>query len=206
MTPKWAVCFYFPTNPTVSGEVHRASHISKMVLSTVKLGPGNGGSNHAGFVSNRRCQLASSPTAHVYLIFLCRLNNRYPGPGGHQGDARGRLSRLLDWQQDALRLQHSTDTIDTENSGTRGRSIWVHSSQVGKADSQMGVSRRSAKPLALRRRHAASQTKVARLACGRVCSGQGSCNEPIEVCVSSRCSRSRLGAGLRARAAVVRLR
>ena len=25
---------------------------------------------------------------------------------------------------------HSTDTIDTENSGTRGRLIWVHSSQV----------------------------------------------------------------------------
>ena len=31
---------------------------------------------------------------------------------------------------------HSTDTIDTENSGTRGRPIWVHSSQVGKADSK----------------------------------------------------------------------
>ena len=31
---------------------------------------------------------------------------------------------------------HSTDTIATENSGTRGRPIWVHSSQVGKADSK----------------------------------------------------------------------
>ena len=31
---------------------------------------------------------------------------------------------------------HSTDTIDTENSGTRGRPIWVHSSQVGKAHSK----------------------------------------------------------------------
>ena len=30
----------------------------------------------------------------------------------------------------------STDTIATENSGTRGRPIWVHSSQVGKADSK----------------------------------------------------------------------
>ena len=31
---------------------------------------------------------------------------------------------------------HSTDSIATENSGTHGRPIWVHSSQVGKADSK----------------------------------------------------------------------
>ena len=31
---------------------------------------------------------------------------------------------------------HSTDTIDTENSGTRGRPLWVDSSQVGKSDSK----------------------------------------------------------------------
>ena len=35
---------------------------------------------------------------------------------------------------DKIKNLHSTDTIDTENSGTRGRPIWVHSSQVGKAD------------------------------------------------------------------------
>ena len=39
--------------------------------------------------------------------------------------------------------KHSTDPIATKNPGIRGRSVWVHSSQVGKADSQMGVSRRS---------------------------------------------------------------
>ena len=37
---------------------------------------------------------------------------------------------------DKIENLHSTDTIDTENSGTRGRPIWVHSSQVGKADSK----------------------------------------------------------------------
>ena len=37
---------------------------------------------------------------------------------------------------DKIKNLHSTDTIDTENSGTRGRPIWVHSSQVGKADSK----------------------------------------------------------------------
>ena len=37
-----------------------------------------------------------SPTAHVYLIFWCRLNNRYPCPGGHAGDAGGRFQGLLD--------------------------------------------------------------------------------------------------------------
>ena len=58
-----------------------------------------------GFVSNRRCQLASSPTAHVYLSFLCRLDNRYLGPGGHQGDAGGRVQRLLGRQHYPLRLQ-----------------------------------------------------------------------------------------------------
>ena len=94
-----------PHQSLVSGEVHRASHISKMVLSTVKIGPGNGGSNHAGFVSNRRCQLASSPTAHVYLIFLCRLNNRYPGPRGHEGDEGVRIQGLLGFQLRPFRLQ-----------------------------------------------------------------------------------------------------
>ena len=34
-------------------------------------------------------------------------------------------------QLDKNKNLHSTDTIDKENSGTRGRSIWVHSSQVG---------------------------------------------------------------------------
>ena len=29
---------------------------------------------------------------------MCRLNNRYPGPGGHEGDAGGRVERLLDFQ------------------------------------------------------------------------------------------------------------
>ena len=37
---------------------------------------------------------------------------------------------------DKIKNLHSTDTIDTENSDTRGRPIWVHSSQVGKADSK----------------------------------------------------------------------
>ena len=37
---------------------------------------------------------------------------------------------------DKIKNLHSTDTMDTENSGTRGRPIWVHSSQVGKADSK----------------------------------------------------------------------
>ena len=37
---------------------------------------------------------------------------------------------------DEIKNLHSTDTIDTENSGTRGRPIWVHSSQGGKADSK----------------------------------------------------------------------
>ena len=37
---------------------------------------------------------------------------------------------------DKIKNFHSTDTMDTENSGTRGRPIWVHSSQVGKADSK----------------------------------------------------------------------
>ncbi len=37
---------------------------------------------------------------------------------------------------DKIKNLHSTDTIDTENSGTRGRPIWVHSSQGGKADSK----------------------------------------------------------------------
>ena len=32
---------------------------------------------------------------------------------------------------------HSTDSIDTETSGTRGLSIWVHSSQVGLLDSSV---------------------------------------------------------------------
>ena len=45
-----------------------------------------------------------------------------------------------------IKKLHVWDSIATENSGTRGRSIWVHSSQVGKADSQMGVSRRSRVP------------------------------------------------------------
>ena len=35
----------------------------------------------------------------------------------------------LGWptQLDKIKNLHSTDSIDTENSGTRGRSIWVHS-------------------------------------------------------------------------------
>ena len=38
---------------------------------------------------------------------LGRVLQREFGPGGHQGDARGRLSRLLDRQQDALWLQQA---------------------------------------------------------------------------------------------------
>ena len=37
---------------------------------------------------------------------------------------------------DKIKNLHSANSIDTENSGTRGRPIWVHSSQVGKADSK----------------------------------------------------------------------
>ena len=37
---------------------------------------------------------------------------------------------------DKIKNFHTTDTIDAENSRTRGRPIWVHSSQVGKADSK----------------------------------------------------------------------
>ena len=43
---------------------------------------------------------------------------------------------LVPTKLDKIKNLHSTDTIDTENSGTRGRPIWVHSSQVGKADSK----------------------------------------------------------------------
>ena len=44
----------------------------------------------------------------------------------------------IDWttKLDKIKDLHSTDTIATENSGTRGRPIWVHSSQGGKADSK----------------------------------------------------------------------
>ena len=38
---------------------------------------------------------------------------------------------------DEIKNFHSTDTIDTENSGTRGRPIWVHSSQVGRIDNSL---------------------------------------------------------------------
>ena len=38
---------------------------------------------------------------------------------------------------DEIKNFHSTDSIDTKNSGTRGRSIWVNSSQVGLLDSSM---------------------------------------------------------------------
>lgn len=38
---------------------------------------------------------------------------------------------------------HSTDSMATERLDTRGRSIWVHSSRVGKCASQLGVARRS---------------------------------------------------------------
>ena len=38
---------------------------------------------------------------------------------------------------DKIENFHSTDSIDTETSGTRGLSIWVHSSQVGLLDSSV---------------------------------------------------------------------
>ena len=38
---------------------------------------------------------------------------------------------------DKIKNLHSTDSIDTETSGTRGLSIWVHSSQVGLLDSSV---------------------------------------------------------------------
>ena len=37
---------------------------------------------HEGASTVRRSQLAPRPTAHVYLSFWCRLDNRYPIPGG----------------------------------------------------------------------------------------------------------------------------
>ena len=49
-----------------------------------------------------------------------------------QDDRRG--------QQDQRPLPgdiHPTDTIATENSGTRGRSVWVHSSSVGLLDNSL---------------------------------------------------------------------
>ena len=51
-----------------------------------------------------------------------RVLQREFGPGGHQGDARGRLQRLLDRQQDALRLQqaHGAGRAEEEaHPGTR---------------------------------------------------------------------------------------
>ena len=38
---------------------------------------------------------------------------------------------------DEIENFHSTDTIDTKNSGTRGRSTWGHSSQVGMPDNSV---------------------------------------------------------------------
>ena len=46
-------------------------------------------------------------------------------------------------QLDKIEKLYSTDSIDTESLSTRGWSIWVDSSQVGKVDSQRGVFRRS---------------------------------------------------------------
>ena len=37
---------------------------------------------------------------------------------------------------DEIKNLHLTESIDTESLSTRGRSVWVHSSQVGKADSK----------------------------------------------------------------------
>ena len=34
---------------------------------------------------------------------------------------------------DEIKNFHSTDSMDTQNSSTRGRLVWVHSSQVGKS-------------------------------------------------------------------------
>ena len=56
---------------------------------------------------------------------------------GHPQLEDGTVYRQLrPTQLDKIKNLHSTDTIDTENSGTRGGPIWVHSSQVGKADSK----------------------------------------------------------------------
>ena len=63
-----------------------------------------------------------------------------PQPHLEDGSA---YRQLRPTRLDEIKNFHSTDTIDTKNSGTRGRSIWVHSSRVGKTDSQVGVSLRS---------------------------------------------------------------
>ena len=38
---------------------------------------------------------------------------------------------------DKIKSLHSTDSIDTESLSTRGRSVWVHSSQVKLLDSSL---------------------------------------------------------------------
>ena len=46
---------------------------------------------------------------------------------------------MITWptRLDNIKNLHSTDSINTENSGTRGRSIWVHSSQVRLLDTSV---------------------------------------------------------------------
>ena len=46
------------------------------------------------------------------------------------------MAKGIQWptRLDRIKIIHSPDSIATENSGTRGRSIWVHLSQVGLLD------------------------------------------------------------------------
>ena len=73
-------------------------------------------------------------------------------------------------QLDKIENLHPTDTIATENSGTRGRSIWVHSSEFGLPDSSVPHNRLSERvgPLGTREaRDRVSTPKPARLSGSR---------------------------------------
>ena len=110
----------------------------------------------------RRCETAPGPSvARLVTNQAFSAASRtspwaaFPGLGRASGGCRrkrlGRGPGLRRWSRTVHQTgqnqePHTKDTIATENSGTRGRSIWVHSSQVGKADSQMGVSRRCRVP------------------------------------------------------------
>ena len=57
------------------------------------------------------------------------------GSPAHAGLGKSTAERrsLQSTKLDKIKNLHSTDSIDTQNSSTRGRLVWVHSSQVGKS-------------------------------------------------------------------------